>query len=78
MQHFNTYEELQEEITKRHYDNIVGLSCDITEEQYYDFLEILPPIFVKGGFILQEFLKGDTTLKFKDNMTCEVVNYKLR
>ena len=43
------------EITKRHYKDIVGLKADITSEDFYYFLEVLPPIYTKkGGFLLQE------------------------
>jgi len=43
------------EITKRHYKDIVGLKADITTEDFYYFLEVLPPIYSKQtGFLLQE------------------------
>jgi hypothetical protein len=81
MQPFKTYKELNHEISKRAYKNIVGLTAEVTEKNYYYFLEVLPPIYSpRGGFLLLEALtdtdKGAVHLWFykrDDKFFCEVV-----
>ena len=76
-------QNLLNEITKRHYQNIIGLKADITEEDYYYFLEVLPPIYSKqGGFMCLEaethLPNGDAVRLWFHRETekymCEVVN----
>lgn len=59
MQRFKTYKELSKEISKRAYQNIVGLQAEITKKEYWHFLEVLPPIPTKNGFFLSEPLTHD-------------------
>jgi len=80
---FKTFDELRKEISKRDYDNVVGLKAEVTEEDYWYFLEVLPPIYSrKGGFLLMETLshdeKGAINYWFKDKnkdgkYMCEIV-----
>ena len=46
------------DIQSKGYKDIVGMKTEITEEDYYYFLEVLPPIYLKGnkGFLLMEAL----------------------
>ena len=81
-----TYESLQEEIHKRDYENIKGLKCVITEEQWNYFLNVLPPLnwineFKENTFLLSECLTENLYLKFisieDKKFFCEIVAYDL-
>jgi len=76
-QEFSSFKELSAEIKKRDYDNINDLSAIITEEDYYYFLEALPPLKRGNGwFILSEALSDNLYYKFKrtkEGYLCEVV-----
>ena len=68
------------EISKRNYENILGLHAEITEKEYWHFLECLPPLKYEGnGFYMSEFLTGNLTHFFykKDGkFFCEVREFK--
>lgn len=67
---FKATKKLFKVINKRGYSNIEGLKTEITEEEYYYFLECLPPLDFNGStFFMSEYLTGDITTKFyiKDN-----------
>ena len=72
---------LNDEITKRQYQNIEGLKALIDEKTYWHFLECLPPLRFDGNvFFMSEFLTGNLTLKFwkiKEEYFCEVVQLNL-
>ena len=76
---FNTFKELSAEIGKRDYNNILGLKANITEDEYFYFLEVLPPKRMGNKwFILSEALNDNLFYKFmsypKNNVyVCEVV-----
>jgi len=72
---FETFQELSKEIKKRDYNNILGLRAKITEEEYWYFLEVLPPFkMLKNGFILSEALSDNLYYQFTENpYMCEVV-----
>ena len=78
---FKTYEELRTEIRKRNYNNILGLSANITEKEYNYFLNVLPPMeWRDNSFLLSECLSDDLYYKFisypKANIyTCEIVKH---
>lgn len=73
---------LWDEIDKRDYEGIEGLSVEITEEEYDYSLEVLPPLKWnrnKGIFYMMEFLTGDLTTKLikdKDKYYAEVVDFR--
>jgi len=77
---FETFKELNDEITKRGYSNIKGLKAKITEDDWYHFLEVLPPLKYKGNtFYLIEFLTDDLTHKFfKEGRQyyCSVIDFR--
>jgi hypothetical protein len=79
---FKTLRGMYNEIDKRGYRNIEGLKAEITEKQYDDNLNILPPLKWQGGtFYMSEFLTGDLTTKFsRDKKTgkyyAEVVDFR--
>jgi len=59
---FKTYKEMNAEIDMRGYCNIEGFKAPLTEEEYWYFLEVLPPLRFDGtNFYLLEFLTGDLT-----------------
>ena len=59
---FKTYKERSDEIDKREYENIEGLKAELTEDEYWYFLEVLPPLRFDGtNFYMLEFLTGDLT-----------------
>jgi len=72
---------LNDEITKRQYNNIEGLKALIDEKTYWHFLECLPPLRFDGNvFYMSEFLTGNLTLRFwKEDKCyfCEVVQLNL-
>ena len=76
---FNSFKELSAEIKKRDYNNILGLKATITEEDYYYFLEVLPPLKMGSNwFILGEALSDERYYKFikypsQNIFICEVV-----
>jgi hypothetical protein len=74
---FNSFRELDAEISKRDYNNILGLKAKITKEVYWDALEVLPPFkYVKDGFILSEALTDNLYFQYTeigDDYFCEVV-----
>lgn len=78
---FKSFKELDKEIHKRDYENIKGLKAEISEKEYYYFLEVLPPLnWNKGSFILSEALTENLHEQFiHDRKTnkyyCEVVEY---
>ncbi|MCP4128727.1 MAG: DUF1419 domain-containing protein [Gammaproteobacteria bacterium] len=49
---------------KKHYE--VGRAYEISEEQYYYFLDILPPLHCQGrpGFFMSEHTHGPVTSHF--------------
>lgn len=53
---FKTFKELQQEIERRDYADIVGLKAKITKAKYIEMLEVLPPIPAPNGFLLSETL----------------------
>jgi|TARA_Y100000294_G_C8562531_1_gene339595 hypothetical protein len=56
---------LWKEIDKRAYRNIEGLKAEITEDEYWEMLEILPPLkHNAASFFMCEFLTGDLTTQF--------------
>ena len=56
---------LWKEIDKRAYRNIEGLKAEITEDEYGEMLEILPPLkHNAASFFMCEFLTGDLTTQF--------------
>lgn len=69
--------ELQTEIKKRDYNNILGLFAKITEEDYMYFLEVLPPLrWDSRGFVLSEALSDNLYYQFSKvggGHKCEVV-----
>lgn len=69
------------EINKRDYQNILGLKAIISEKDYFEMLEILPPKnFTGSSWCMSEFLTGPLTTKFykKDGkFYAEVVDYRL-
>jgi len=73
---------LNNEITKRHYNNIEGLKALIDEKTYWHFLECLPPLRFDGNvFYMSEFLIGNLTLRFwkeEEAYFCEVVQLNLK
>jgi len=76
---FNSFKELSAEITKRDYNNILGLKANITGEDYYYFLEVLPPLKMgQNWFILGEALTDERYYKFIEDpkekiFICEIV-----
>ncbi len=76
---FNTFKELNKENKKRDYINILGLKANITKKEYYNFLEVLPPLKMNDNwFILSEALTDELYYKFvsytnKNIYLCEVV-----
>lgn len=55
------------EVLRRNYEGIEGLKAEITEEEYIDALEVLPPLdwhSKEGYFYMREFLIGDLTDKY--------------
>jgi hypothetical protein len=70
---FETQAELWKEIKKRDYDNIRGLKAKITEEQYMDMLEVLPPLKMGNGwFIMSEGISDGMYMKYFHGY-CEVI-----
>lgn len=68
------------EISKRDYQNILGLKAEVSYEDYMRMLEILPPKNFDGSsWCMSEFLTGPLTTKFykKDGKHyAEVVDYR--
>ena len=77
---FKTYEELRAEVRKRDYQDIKGLKAKITEEDYDNFLNVLPPLgWKKNTFYLSEFLSGDLTYNFSrvgKQCYCDVADFR--
>jgi hypothetical protein len=75
-----SFKELKDLINKRDYNNILGLKAKITQEDYYYFLEVLPPIqSTPNSFILSEALNDNLYYKFSNIQGvyyCEVVELK--
>ena len=62
---FNGLRELWKEISRRDYKDIEGLKSQISEEEYWEMLEILPPLkHNKSSFFMCEFQTGDLTTQF--------------
>jgi len=56
---------LWKEIDKKAYRNIEGLKAEISEDEYWEMLEILPPLkHNAASFFMCEFLTGDLTTQF--------------
>lgn len=54
-----------DEISKRDYENILGLKARISYAAYFRMLEILPPKnFTGSSWCMSEFLTGPLTTKF--------------
>lgn len=74
---FKSMKELQAEIKKRDYNLILDLKAEITEENYYYFLEVLPPLKMDDhSFILSEALSDNLYYKFfreANKYYCQVV-----
>lgn len=74
---FETRKELWKEIDKRDYDGILGLKAKVTEEEYMDALEAMPPMKMGSGwFIMSEALSDNLYMKYsedKGNCFCEVI-----
>lgn len=85
---FSTFRQLNNEVEKRDYDNILGLKAEISAKDYDNFLGALPPMKWEQGekeshFYLSEFLTGNLTYKFtqkeingKTKYYAEVVDFK--
>jgi hypothetical protein len=71
---------LWKEISDRKYQNIEGLKAETTEEEYWDMLEVLPPLKMNNGcFYMSEFQTGDLTEKhWKENgkFYCQIVDFR--
>jgi len=62
---FDGLKALWKEISKRDYEKIEGLKAEISEEEYWEMLEILPPLkHNKASFFMCEFLTRDLTMQF--------------
>ena len=70
-----------DEINKRDYQGILGLKAEVSEKDYFEMLEILPPKnFTGSSWCMSEYLTGPLTTKFykKDGkFYAEVVDYRL-
>jgi hypothetical protein len=78
----NGHTEIWDEIHKKNFENIEGLSAEITQEKYFDMLEVLPPLrMTEDGkcFYMCEFITGDLTMKYwhdGDKYFCMVVDFR--
>lgn len=50
--------EYWREIYKRKFKNIEGIKAEITYDEYNHYLNILPPLYSKGGFYVPEPITG--------------------
>jgi len=78
----NGLKVFHDKIHELDYEGIEGLDAEITEQEYMDMLEILPPIRMSEDcscFYMCEFLSGDLTTKFwsmDDKYFCMVVDFR--
>lgn len=66
---------LDEEINKRDYEDIIGLKCEIVEDEFNYYYEVLPIKETKEGFFLMECLNENNYFFFtqkEDKFFCEV------
>jgi len=74
---YDTKQQLWKEIENREYDNIIGLRAKVSEEEYYDALEALPPMKMGNNyFIMSEAITDNLYMKYvreKEGIFCEVV-----
>ena len=73
-------QKLQKQIRDQGYKNIIGLQALVTPEEHDYFLNVLPPIYTKKGFMVSEPLththKGPVFYHFykdKQGYKCEIV-----
>lgn len=70
---FDNKQLLWKEIKKRDYNNILGLKAKISEEEYFDALEALPPLQMgPDWFIMSEALSDNLYIKYHKGF-CEVI-----
>ena len=64
---FKSFKELRDTIDKRDFNNILGIKAKITKKDYYNFLEVLPPMkMTSNSFILSEALSDQLYYQFSN------------
>lgn len=74
---FASRKGLWEEAEKKKFDGIKGFKAHVTEKQYYDALEVLPPFkMIENGFIQSEAISDQLYMQYKkegNKFFCEIV-----